>query len=100
MDYSRLSVKELVEGIKDKKFTSESVVKYFIEQCKQQKDLNAVVEIFEDSIERAKFVDEKIQKGEAVEEGEETSYTYEELLNLKYKLILNSFAYANILNQN
>ena len=35
----------------------------------------------------------KIQKGETIEEGEETSYTYEELLNLKYKLILNSDYY-------
>ena len=35
----------------------------------------------------------KIQKGEKIEEGKETSYTYEELLNLKYKLILNSDYY-------
>ena len=35
----------------------------------------------------------KIQNGEIVEKGEETSYTYEELLNLKYKLILNSDYY-------
>ena len=35
----------------------------------------------------------KIQNGETVEKGEETSYTYEELLNLKYKLILNSDYY-------
>lgn len=32
---------------------------------------------------------EKIKKGEIVEKGEETTYTYDELLNLKYKLILN-----------
>ena len=36
----------------------------------------------------------KIQNGETIEKGEETSYTYEELLNLKYKLILNSDYYS------
>jgi len=36
---------------------------------------------------------EAIQKGETVEESEQTVYTYEELLNLKYKLILNSDYY-------
>ena len=36
----------------------------------------------------------KIQKGETVEEDDEISYTYEELLKLKYKLILNSDYYA------
>lgn len=35
----------------------------------------------------------KIVKGEKVEASESTSYTYEELLNLKYKLILNSDYY-------
>ena len=43
-----------------------------------------------------KEIEEKmkaIQKGETVEKTEETSYTYEELLNLSYKLILNSDYY-------
>ena len=34
-----------------------------------------------------------ISKGETVEKSEQTSYTYEELLNLSYKLILNSDYY-------
>jgi len=36
----------------------------------------------------------KIQKGESIESAEVKSYTYEELLNLKYKLILNSDYYV------
>ena len=35
----------------------------------------------------------KVQNGETVEEGETTSYTYDELLNLSFKLILNSDYY-------
>jgi putative ABC transport system permease protein len=37
---------------------------------------------------------EAIQKGETIEIAEQTSYTYEELLNLKFKLILNSDYYS------
>ena len=36
----------------------------------------------------------KVQNGEAVEEAESTSYTYEDLLNLSFKLVLNSDYYA------
>ncbi len=36
---------------------------------------------------------EKIQNGETVEKEESTSYTYEELLNLSFKLVLNSDYY-------
>lgn len=36
----------------------------------------------------------KIQNGETIEKAKESSYTYEELLNLKYKLILNSDYYS------
>ena len=36
---------------------------------------------------------QSIEKGETVEESEQTSYTYEELLNLSFKLILNSDYY-------
>ena len=37
---------------------------------------------------------EEIQKGETIEKAEQTSYTYEELLNLSFKLILNSDYYS------
>ena len=33
---------------------------------------------------------EKVQNGEEIEESEQTSYTYDELLGLSFKLILNS----------
>lgn len=36
---------------------------------------------------------EKIQNGETIEEAEETTYTYDELLNLSFKLMLNSDYY-------
>lgn len=63
MEFKDLSVKELAQGIKTQKFTSESVVKYFIEQSEKKKDLNAIIEIFDDVLEKARAVDEKIKKG-------------------------------------
>ena len=61
-----MTVKELVEGIKSQKFTSESVVKYFAEVCEKKKDNNAVIEVFDDAIVKAREIDERIKKGEEV----------------------------------
>ena len=66
MDYTRLSLIEIRDLIASKEVTSEEVVKFFIQQCESKKDLNAVVEIFYDAIERAKEIDKKIASGEAV----------------------------------
>lgn len=64
--YENMTVKELVEGIKSQKFTSESVVKYFAEVCEKEKDNNAVIEVFDDAIVKAREIDERIKKGEEV----------------------------------
>ena len=66
MEYKDLTVMELAEGIKAQKFTSESVVAYFIEQCKQKQDLNAVIEVFDDVLDKAKEIDKKVQAGEVL----------------------------------
>lgn len=58
------SIIELVKLIKERKFTSEQVTRYFIEQINSKKDLNAILEVFEDAIENAKAIDLKIEKGE------------------------------------
>ena len=65
-DFTQLTVKELVEGIKTQKFTSEDVVSFYISQCEKKQDLNAVLEIFYDAIEKAKEVDSKIAQGQTL----------------------------------
>lgn len=60
------SIIELVKLIKDRVYTSEQVTKYFIQQINDKKDLNAVLEVFDDAIENAKLIDEKINNGENV----------------------------------
>lgn len=64
--YENMTVLELVEGIKTQKFTSESVVRYFMDKCNQKKDNNAVIEVFADAIDKAKAIDERISRGEKV----------------------------------
>ncbi|MBO5395021.1 MAG: Asp-tRNA(Asn)/Glu-tRNA(Gln) amidotransferase subunit GatA [Clostridia bacterium] len=66
MKFEELSLQELVEGITSQKFLSESVVKYFIEQCEKHSDLNAIIEVFDDAIAKAKALDEKIARCEKV----------------------------------
>lgn len=64
MEYKDLTIFEIVEGIKSQQFTSESVVKYFIDRCREYEYLNAIIEVFDDAISQAKLIDEKIKKGE------------------------------------
>lgn len=66
MEFEKLTLFELVEGIKQQKFTSEQVVKYFIKRVEEQKSLNAIIEVFDDVIEKAKVIDEKIKSGKPV----------------------------------
>lgn len=66
MDYSKLTLIEIKNGIASGKFSSEDVTKHFISVCEQKKNLNAMVEIFEDAISQAKAVDEKIKNKQPV----------------------------------
>ena len=64
MDYLKLSLKELSDGIKSQAITSEEVVSFFIKRIEDAKDYNAIIEVFYDAISQAKNIDERIKKGE------------------------------------
>ena len=66
MDYSKLTLIDIKEGIASGAFTSEEVVKHFLSVCEAKKDLNAIVEIFDDAIDQAKAIDEKIKNKQKV----------------------------------
>lgn len=66
MDFSKFSLIELRDGIAEGKFSSEDVVRFFALQCETKKDLNAVIEVFDDAIERAKEIDRKIANKEKI----------------------------------
>ncbi|MBE7074865.1 MAG: Asp-tRNA(Asn)/Glu-tRNA(Gln) amidotransferase subunit GatA [Clostridiales bacterium] len=64
MEFKDLKLKDLVQGIKEKQFTSESLVKYCIEQAEKYEHLNAIIEIFDDVLLKAKEIDKKVERGE------------------------------------
>lgn len=66
MDILELSVIELAERIKNRELSSEEVVRTYLSQCEAKKNLNAVIETFDDAIDNAKQIDERIAKGENV----------------------------------
>ena len=63
MKFEDLTLTELVKLKKKKKVTSEELTTYFISRCEEKKDYNAILEIFDDALERAKEMDKKISQG-------------------------------------
>ncbi len=63
MKFEDLTLTELVKLIKEKRVTSEELTTYFISRCEEKKDYNAILEIFDDALERAKEMDKKISQG-------------------------------------
>lgn len=63
MKFEELSLIELVSLLHERKVSSVEVTKYFIERINEKKNLNAVLEVYEDAIEQAEKADEKIKNG-------------------------------------
>lgn len=70
MDFMKLSVKELRDGIKEKRFTSYEVTSFYLEEIeKKNSEIKAYISVFkEDALKRAKEIDERIKNGDV--EGE------------------------------
>lgn len=66
MEFEKLSLIEIRDGIQAQKFTSKEVVEYFVKRCEEKRDLKAVIEVFNDAVSQAEKIDEKIKKGEKV----------------------------------
>lgn len=62
MNIENLSLIDLKNAIQERKLTSLEVTKFFVEKC-EKSDLNAVLEVFDDALEKAKEMDEKIENG-------------------------------------
>lgn len=57
-----LGIKEIRDKIQQKQFSSFEITSQYIEEIKKS-DINAVIEIFEDALDYAKIMDEKIANG-------------------------------------
>jgi aspartyl-tRNA(Asn)/glutamyl-tRNA(Gln) amidotransferase subunit A len=64
LDLTKLTIKETLEGYKNKKFSASEVVKSYIANAEKNRHLNAfITETFDLAVEQAKKTDEKIAKG-------------------------------------
>ncbi len=63
MNLKDLSLIDLAKAIKERKISSYDATKYYIEKCKENAHLNAILEIYDDALENAKIMDEKIANG-------------------------------------
>ena len=63
MEIVKLSAIEIREKILSKEINCTEVVQAFLEQIKKNEKYNAVLEIFDDAMEKARELDEKIAKG-------------------------------------
>ena len=54
---------DIVDGIKTKKFSCVELTKYYLSQIEKYKDKNAVLEVFDDALERAYAVDALVESG-------------------------------------
>lgn len=61
-----MGVLDTLEKIKAKEYSCEQVVKAYLNQIEKTKDKNAILEVFDDCIENAKKIDQKIANGESL----------------------------------
>lgn len=59
-----MGILEIKELILSKKISAEEVTKLYLEQIEKYKDKNAILEVFDDALQNARKVDEKIKNGE------------------------------------
>ncbi len=57
---------QLVDDIRSGKLKAENAVQYYLNNISKSKEFNAVVEVFEDAIGKAKELDQRIARGEKV----------------------------------
>ena len=66
-DFEKLNISTALEHLKKKEFKSIELTEFFIDKIKSNQDLNCfITKTFEVAIDKAKFSDEKLQKGQEV----------------------------------
>ena len=66
MDYTKISIEEMVKGIKSQQFSCQDVVSFYLKRIEEFKEYNAVIEAFDDALITAKLLDEKVKAGESL----------------------------------
>ncbi len=63
-DYTKLGILDTLEVIKSREASCEEIVKQYLDNIQKYWDKNAVLEVFDDAISRAREVDARIAKGD------------------------------------
>lgn len=66
MDYTKISIEEMVKGIKSQQFSCQDVVSFYLKRIEEFKEYNTVIEAFDDALITAKSLDEKVKAGESL----------------------------------
>lgn len=64
MELHNLTAIEIAESIRAGKLTAVEITEYYLKQIEKYKDKNAVLEVFDDALECAKKIDERVASGE------------------------------------
>ena len=63
MNLANLSAIQIVEGLKSKQFSATQLVEYYLSNIEKNKHKNAVLEVFEDCLDKAREVDQILASG-------------------------------------
>ncbi|MBO5310198.1 MAG: Asp-tRNA(Asn)/Glu-tRNA(Gln) amidotransferase subunit GatA [Clostridia bacterium] len=63
MNLANLSAIQIVEGLKNKQFSATQLVEYYLSNIEKNKHKNAVLEVFEDCLDKAREVDQILASG-------------------------------------
>ena len=63
MSMKNLSVMEIVDKIKSRQITCEEITKYYLNNIQKFRHKNAVLEVFDDAVSRAREIDKLIASG-------------------------------------
>ena len=64
MSLENLTISQITNGLKNKKFSCEDLVKYYFAKIESNKHKNAVLEVFEDALDKAREFDQILVNGQ------------------------------------
>ena len=64
IDVSKMGIEEILTCLREKKFTCKELVEYYISNIEKYSDKNAILQVFDDAIEKAEEADAKLNSGD------------------------------------